>query len=77
MTDRTLSAPQTKQEALNASPARMLTYAQAAELLAVAVRTVRRRVSNGKYLTYGEGPGKRVLYHSIMADIRRACGEPL
>lgn len=77
MTERTLSAPQPKQEALNASPARMLTYAQAAELLTVAVRTVRRRVANGQYLTYGEGPGKRVLYHSILADIRRSCGEPL
>lgn len=77
MTAHPTSSSQHQLESLNASPARMLTYAQAAELLTVAVRTVRRRVANGQYLTYGEGPGKRVLYHSILADIRRACGEPL
>lgn len=63
-------------EALSQNPAYMLTYAQAARLLAVAVRTVRRRVAKGQYLTYGVGPGKRVLYHSILADIRRSCGDP-
>lgn len=77
MTSQPTNAQQPRQLTLYESPARMLTYAQAAELLTVAVRTVRRRVANGQYLTYGEGPGKRVLYHSILADIRRACGEPL
>jgi hypothetical protein len=75
MTAQPTSSSQHQPESFYTSPARMLTYAQAAELLAVAPRTVRRRVANGQYLTYGEGPGKRVLYHSIMADIRRACGE--
>ena len=64
-------------EALSQNPARMLTYAQAGELLAVAARTVRRRVANGQYLAYGEGPGRRVLYESILADIRRSCGDTL
>lgn len=66
------SQPTDAQLTLSEGPARMLTYAQAAELLAVAVRTVRRRVANGQYRTYGAGPGRRVLYHSILADIRRA-----
>ncbi len=52
----------------------MLTYAQAVQLLAVTTRTVRRRVANGQYLTYGEGCGKRVLYPSILSDIQRSCG---
>jgi hypothetical protein len=75
MTDQIANTQQLGTTGLNGSPARMLTYAQAAELLAVAVRTVRRRVANGQYLTYGAGPGKRVLYHSILADIRRSCGD--
>jgi hypothetical protein len=64
-------------EALSQNPARMLTYAQAGALLAVAARTVRRRVANGQYLAYGEGPGRRVLYQSILADTRRSCGDAL
>lgn len=75
MTDELTNSKQSGTAGLNGSPARMLTYAQAAELLAVAVRTVRRRVANGQYRTYGAGPGKRVLYHSILADIRRSCGD--
>jgi hypothetical protein len=67
---------QPRQLTLYESPARMLTYAQAAELLAVTSRTVRRRVANGQYVTYGEGPGKRVLLLSIMQDIGRAASEP-
>ncbi len=55
---------------------KLITYQEAAELLACSRRTVGRRIANGQYLAYGEGPGRRVLYHSILADIRRACGEP-
>lgn len=49
----------------------MLTYAEAAELLRVDKRTVRRRVAAGRYTAYGEGCGKRILYSSIVADIQR------
>jgi hypothetical protein len=77
MADQPIATQQPRQNGLYESPARMLTYAQAAELLTVTVRTVRRRVANGLYLTYGEGPGKRVLYHSILADIHRGAGRTL
>lgn len=48
MTSQPTNAQQPRQLTLYESPARMLTYAQAAELLTVAVRTVRRRVANGQ-----------------------------
>ncbi|GAB4443221.1 MAG: hypothetical protein OHK0015_42890 [Chloroflexi bacterium OHK40] len=67
-------APEVLQE-LDASPAKMLTYAEAAELLATTVRTIRRRVANGQYITYGDGSGRRLLYQSILADIRSKCGD--
>jgi len=54
---------------------RMLTYAEVATLLRVDKRTVRRRVANGRYTAYGEGSGKRILYHSILDDIERTSGE--
>jgi excisionase family DNA binding protein len=53
----------------------MLTYAEAAELLRIDKRTVRRRVAEGRYTAYGEGCGKRILYSSIVADIERASQE--
>lgn len=53
----------------------LLTYAEAAELLAIKPRTLSRRIAAGRYRTYGEGNGKRILYSSILADIRRACGD--
>lgn len=53
----------------------LLTYAEAAELLAINTRTLSRRIAAGRYRTYGEGNGKRVLHSSILADIRRECGE--
>jgi excisionase family DNA binding protein len=55
--------------------ARMLTYAEAAALLKVDKRTVRRRVADGRYTAYGEGSGKRILYRSILADIQRTTPE--
>jgi excisionase family DNA binding protein len=51
--------------------ARMLKYAEAAALLNVHKRTVRRRVADGRYTAYGDGSGKRILYSSIVADIQR------
>ncbi len=51
--------------------ARMLTFDEAAELLRVNKRTIRRRVAEGRYLAYGEGSGKRLLYRSILADIQQ------
>lgn len=55
--------------------ARMLTYAEAATLLKVDKRTVRRRVAEGRYTAYGQGSGKRILYRSILADIQRTSPE--
>jgi excisionase family DNA binding protein len=55
--------------------ARMLTYAEAAALLKVDKRTVRRRVADGRYSAYGDGSGKRILYRSILADIERSSRE--
>ncbi len=55
--------------------ARMITYAEAAALLKVDKRTVRRRVAGGRYIAYGEGCGKRILYQSILADIQRNSSE--
>ena len=55
--------------------AQMLTYAEAAALLKVDKRTVRRRVADGRYIAYGDGSGKRFLYSSILADIQRNCRE--
>ncbi len=54
--------------------ARMLKYAEAAALLKVDKRTVRRRVADGRYVAYGDGSGKRILYSSIVADIQRPRG---
>ncbi|HEU5097592.1 MAG TPA: helix-turn-helix domain-containing protein [Roseiflexaceae bacterium] len=51
--------------------ARMLKYAEAAALLKVDKRTVRRRVADGRYVAYGDGSGRRILYSSIVADIQR------
>jgi excisionase family DNA binding protein len=51
--------------------ARMLKYAEAAVLLKVNKRTIRRRVADGRYVAYGDGSGKRILYSSIVADIQR------
>jgi hypothetical protein len=51
--------------------ARMLKYAEAAALLKVDKRTIRRRVAAGRYTAYGENSGKRILYSSIVADIQR------
>jgi hypothetical protein len=53
----------------------LLTYAEAARLLAIKPCTLSRRIAAGRYLTYGEGNGKRVLHSSILADIRRTCGD--
>jgi excisionase family DNA binding protein len=53
----------------------LLTYAEAAELLAINTRTLSRRIAAGRYRTYGEGNGKRILYSSILDDIRRECGD--
>jgi excisionase family DNA binding protein len=53
----------------------MLTYAEAAALLKVDKRTIRRRVADGRYTAYGQGCGKRILLRSILADIQRACTE--
>lgn len=64
---------QSKQEPTKFRP--LLTYAEAAELLAIKPRTLSRRIAAGRYLTYGEGNGKRVLHSSILADIRRSCGD--
>jgi excisionase family DNA binding protein len=50
---------------------RMLKYKEAADLLKVDKRTIRRRVAAGRYVAYGEGSGKRILYRSIKADIQR------
>lgn len=50
---------------------KMVTYAEAAALLRVDKRTVRRRVAEGRYTAYGEGCGKRILYSSIVADIQK------
>ena len=50
---------------------RMLTYAEAAELLKVDKRTIRRRVAKGRYSAYGDGPGKRILFRSIVADVQQ------
>jgi excisionase family DNA binding protein len=54
--------------------ARMIKYAEAAELLKINKRTVRRRVADGRYIAYGDGSGKRILYSSILADIQRPRG---
>ena len=51
--------------------ARMVTYAEAAALLKVDKRTIRRRVADGRYIAYGEGSGKRIKFDSILADIQR------
>jgi excisionase family DNA binding protein len=59
----------------NLDPMRMLKYAEAAELLKVDKRTIRRRVAAGRYIAYGDGSGKRLLYSSILADIERNSGE--
>lgn len=53
----------------------MLTYDEAATLLKCNKRTIRRRVAEGRYLAYGEGSGKRLLYRSIVADIQRNIGK--
>jgi excisionase family DNA binding protein len=55
--------------------ARMLKYAEAAKLLKVDKRTIRRRVAAGRYVAYGDGSGKRLLYSSILADIQRNNSE--
>jgi excisionase family DNA binding protein len=55
--------------------AQMLTYAEAAALLKVDKRTIRRRVAGGRYLAYGDGSGKRLLFTSIIADIQRRTTE--
>ena len=51
--------------------ARMLKYAEAAALLKVDKRTIRRRVAAGRYMAYGDGSGKRIKFDSILADIQR------
>jgi excisionase family DNA binding protein len=51
--------------------ARMLKYEEAAALLKVNKRTIRRRVADGRYVAYGDGSGKRIVYSSIVADIQR------
>ena len=56
-------------------PAQMLTYAEAVKLLKVDKRTIRRRVAAGRYVAYGDGTGKRLLYSSILADIQRNSSE--
>ncbi|GAB4443219.1 MAG: hypothetical protein OHK0015_42880 [Chloroflexi bacterium OHK40] len=66
--------------ALGPEPAKvrpLLTYAEACALLAINFRTLSRRIAAGRYRTYGEGNGKRILYSSILDDIRRECGEVL
>ena len=55
--------------------AQMLTYAEAAALLKVDKRTIRRRVAGGRYIAYGDGSGKRLLLRSIIADIQRHISE--
>jgi excisionase family DNA binding protein len=39
----------------------LLTYAEAAELLAINPRTLSRRIAAGRYRAYGEGNGRRIL----------------
>ncbi len=56
-------------------PAQMLKYDEAAKLLKVDKRTIRRRVAAGRYIAYGDGSGKRLLYDSILADIQRNNSE--
>ena len=51
--------------------AQLITYTDAASLLCVDKRTIRRRVSAGRYIAYGTGSGKRIIYSSILADIQR------
>lgn len=58
-------------EPINIEAVRMLRYSEVAELLKVDRRTVRRRVAAGRYIAYGEGSGKRILYASVLDDIRR------
>jgi excisionase family DNA binding protein len=62
-------------DASGLEPARMLTYAEAAALLKVDKRTIRRRVAGGRYIAYGDGCGKRLLLTSIIADIQRHTSE--
>ena len=54
---------------------RMITYAEAAQLLCVDKRTLRRRVAAGRYIAYGDGRGRVLLYSSIIADIQRNNSE--
>lgn len=49
---------------------RMITFAEAAALLKVDKRTVRRRVAEGRYIAYGSGSGRRILFSSIVADVQ-------
>jgi excisionase family DNA binding protein len=60
---------QLPQETASDIPA-MLTYKEAADRLKVNKRTIRRRVTAGRYLAYGDGSGKRILCESILADIQ-------
>lgn len=53
----------------------MITYAEAAQLLCVDKRTLRRRVAAGRYIAYGDGRGRVLLYSSIIADIQRNNSE--
>lgn len=69
--------PSEIQDSAAPSPTLMLTYAEAAALLRIDKRTLRRRIAGGRYKAYGEGAGRRVVYSSILADIRRECGEVL
>lgn len=68
MSMRTVSTP-TQQ--LDFEAARMITFAEAALLLKVDKRTVRRRIAEGRYIAYGTGSGRRILFSSIVADIQR------
>jgi len=46
----------------------LLTYAEAAKLLAITPRTLSRRIAAGRYRTYGEGNGKRILLGLTQLD---------
>jgi excisionase family DNA binding protein len=70
----TLLRPPISTPAPDFEAARMITYAEAASLLKVNKRTIRRRVADGRYIAYGDGCGKRLLYASILADIERTSG---
>jgi excisionase family DNA binding protein len=49
----------------------MLTYSELAAILKLNTRTIRRRVAAGRYIAYGDGAGRRILYQSVLEDIER------